>query len=77
LRLGSRSVMSSSLSYAIAEFSDLDRTDHDLGARLGYAYRLSEHVFFNAGYRFSRRDSDDDDADFYRHLVSLGVSVAY
>lgn len=77
LKLGNRSVLSSSLSYRISAFSDLDRTDHDLAAGLAYAYRLTEHVFMNAGYRFSRRASDDNDADFYRNLISLGISFAY
>jgi len=77
LKLGSRSVISSSLSYRVSEFSDLDRTDQNIGASLGYGYRLTEHFFFSAGYRFSRRNSDDDDADFYRNLISLGLSVSY
>ncbi|MGI9492009.1 MAG: outer membrane beta-barrel protein, partial [Geminicoccaceae bacterium] len=42
LRLGSRSAISSSLSYQISEYSDLDRTDHNIGASLGYGYRLTE-----------------------------------
>lgn len=77
LRLGSRTAVSSSLSYRVSETSDLDRTDHSTSASLGYAYRLAENVFFNAGYRFSRRNSDDNDAEFYRNLISIGVSVTY
>lgn len=77
LQLGSRSVLSSSLSYRIAEISDLDRTDHNIGASLGYAYRLAENIFFSSSYRFSRRDSEDNEADYYRNLISLGISVTY
>lgn len=77
LKLGSRSAISSFLAYSINEFSDLDRTDHNFSTGLGYAYRLTENVFFNADYRFSRRNSDDNDADFYRNLISLGLSVTY
>ena len=77
LKLGSRSAVSSSLSYRVSEFSDLDRTDHNTSASLGYGYRLAENVFFNASYRFSRRNSDDNDAEFYRNLISIGVSIAY
>lgn len=75
--LGSRSALSSSLSYGISNYSDLDRTDHNVVASLGYAYRLAEHVFFSSSYRFSRRDSDDEDADYYRNLISIGITVAY
>ena len=77
LDLGSRSAISSSLAYSISEISDLNRTDQNLTASLGYAYRLTDHVFFNAGYRFSRRDSENNEADYYRNLVSLGITVAY
>lgn len=77
LKLGSRSALSSFLSYSVSEFSDLDRTDQNFATGLGYAYRLTEHVFFNANYRFSLRESDDNDADFYRNLIALGLSVTY
>lgn len=77
LRLGSRSVLSSSLAFSIARISDLDRTDRDLITGLSYAYRLTDHAFLSASYRFSRRFSNDDDADFYRNLLSVGLTVSY
>lgn len=77
LKLGSKTSITSTLSYRVSEFSDLDRTDQDTSVGLSYAYRLAENVFFNAGYRFSRRDSDEDDAEFYRNLISLGIVVSY
>ena len=77
LKLGSRSAISSSLAYQVSDFSDLDRTDQNISANLGYGYRLSEYLFLNTGYRFSRRFSDDDGADYYRHQISLAVSVIY
>ncbi|MGH1481152.1 MAG: hypothetical protein ACRBM6_20875 [Geminicoccales bacterium] len=45
LKLGNRTDLSSSLSYRVSEVSDLNRTDHDLAAGLGYAKRLTEHLF--------------------------------
>lgn len=77
LKLGSRSALASSLSYSVSELSDLDRTDQSISTSLGYAYRLTEHVFFNTNYRFSRRYSDDNDAEFYRNLIAIGLSVTY
>ncbi|MGI9505532.1 MAG: outer membrane beta-barrel protein, partial [Geminicoccaceae bacterium] len=77
LNLGSRSVLSSSLAFSIARISDLDRTDRDLITGLTYAYRLTDHAFLSASYRFSRRFSNDDDADFYRNLLSAGLTVSY
>jgi len=77
LRLGSRSALSSSIALSIARISDLDRTDRGLTAGLTYAYRLTENAFFSASYRFSRRDSNDNDEDFYRNLLSIGLTVSY
>ena len=77
LQLGSRSALSSSLGLSISRFSDLDRTDRNLVAGLTYGYRLTEHAALAASYRFSQRDSDDEDADYYRNLISIGVTVSY
>jgi hypothetical protein len=77
LKLGSRSVLSSSLVLGVNRLSDLDRTDRNLVAGLTYAYRLAEHAFFTASYRYSQRDSTDGDADYYRNLISIGVTVSY
>lgn len=77
LKLGNRSALSSSLALSIRRVSDLDRTDTDLIAGLTYAYRLAEHAFFTSSYRFSQRDSDDEDADYYRNLISIGVTLSY
>lgn len=77
LELGSRSALSSSFTATISRFSDLDRTDRNLVAGLTYAYRLSEHAFATASYRFSQRFSDDEGADFYRNLISAGVTLSY
>jgi hypothetical protein len=76
-RLGSRSAVSGSLQFTHSDFSDLDRADQDFVAALGYGYRISEHFFFNAGYRFSQRFSEDEDEEFYRNLFAIGLSVAY
>lgn len=77
LTLGSRSALTSSLSYRISRVSDLDRTDHTIVAGLTYGYRLAEHAFLTTSYRFSRRESDEDDADYYRNLIAIGVTVSY
>jgi hypothetical protein len=77
LKLGSRSALSSSLSIGVDRLSDLDRTDRSLIAGTTYAYRLTDFAFFTASYRFSRRDSKDDEADYYRNLISIGVTLSY
>lgn len=77
LKLGYRSALSSSLGLSATRFSDLDRTDTDLVAGLTYGYRLTEHAFFTASYRYSQRFSDEDNADYYRNLIAVGVTLAY
>ena len=77
LSLGSRSALSSSLALSIARLSDLDRTDRDLIAGLTFAYRLTDSAFLSTSYRFSHRSSNDDDAEFYRNLLSVGLTVSY
>ena len=77
LKLGSRSALSSSLALGLTDVSDLDRTDKNLTTGLTFGYRLAEQAFFTSSYRFSLRDSDDGDADFYRNLISIGVTLSY
>jgi len=77
LKIGFRSSLASSLALGVTRLSDLDRTDKDLVASLTYAYRLAENVSFSSSYRYSQRFSDDDDADFFRNVISLGVTVSY
>ncbi|MEZ5935061.1 MAG: outer membrane beta-barrel protein [Alphaproteobacteria bacterium] len=77
LSLGSRSAITSSLGVSVTHVSDLDRTDKGLVAGLTYGYRLAEHAVFTASYRFSQRDSEDEEADYYRNLLSVGVTVSY
>ncbi|MGI9499687.1 MAG: outer membrane beta-barrel protein [Geminicoccaceae bacterium] len=77
LKLGSRSALSSSLAFSVSRLSDLDRTDKNLTTGLTYAYRLAEQAFFTSSYRFSLRNSEDGDADYYRNLISIGVTMSY
>ncbi len=77
LRLGSRSVLSSSLGLSVTRLSDLDRTDKNLTTGLTFGYRLAEHAALTSSYRFSQRFSDDEDAEYYRNLVSIGVTLSY
>ncbi|MEM8948948.1 MAG: outer membrane beta-barrel protein [Pseudomonadota bacterium] len=77
LSLGSRSALSSTLGLNVARLSDLDRTDKTLIAGLTFGYRLAEHAVLTSSYRFSQRFSSDEDAEFYRNLISVGVTLSY
>lgn len=59
------------------DYLDLDRTDYDLVAQVGYSRILVRNVALNLGYRYSQRFSDDDENEFYRNIVSLGLSAHF
>jgi hypothetical protein len=77
LPLGHRSTLTSSLTLGVSRLSDFDRTDKTLIGGLTYAHKLTEYAFFTSSYRYSQRASNDDDADYYRNLISLGVTLRY
>jgi hypothetical protein len=60
-----------------SDFVDDDRTDHNVGAEVAYSYDLLQNVALNLRYRFSKRFSDDSDDEFYRNLVSVGLSATF
>lgn len=60
-----------------SDFVDDDRTDHNVGAEVAYSYDLLQNVALNLSYRFSRRFSDESDDEFYRNLVSVGLSATF
>lgn len=77
LPIGSRSELTSSLGANVSRLTDFDRTDLNLLASLTYGYRLTDFAFLTSSYRFSQRVSEEDDEEFYRNLISLGVTVRY
>ena len=60
-----------------SDFVDDDRTDYNFSAQLGYSYSLLQNVALNLSYRFSQRFSDESDDEFYRNLVSVGLSASF
>ena len=76
-QLTSVSVASASITYAHRDFDDIERTDQDVIAALGYSHALTQNVALNLGYRFSKRFSDEDEEEFYRNTVTIGLSAAF
>ena len=60
-----------------SDFVDESRTDHDFVAELAYSHDLFRSIALNIGYRFSRRFSDDSEDEFYRNIVSVGISASF
>lgn len=60
--------------YSRDEFEGIDRTDNTYLAGAGAEYLVNRYLSVELGYRFSDRDSDVDDEEFTRHIVSLGLT---
>lgn len=65
------------VTFTRAEFAGDDRTDHDVVARIGYSRALTSRVSLNLGYRFSQRFSDVEEEEFYRNIVTVGLSTRF
>lgn len=40
-------------------------------------HTLVRNIALNVGYRFSQRFSDTDENEFYRNIVSVGLSASF
>ena len=71
------SAILASVTLSRSDFIDESRTDHDVVAQLAYSHELFRNIALNLGYRFSQRFSDDGEDEFYRNLVSVGLSASF
>lgn len=60
-----------------SDFLDESRTDYDIIAELAYSHTLYRNVALDLSYRFSQRFSDDEEDEFYRNVVSIGLSASF
>ena len=60
-----------------SDFVDESRTDYDIIAELAYSHILFRNVALDVSYRFSQRFSDDEEDEFYRNVVSMGLSASF
>lgn len=63
------------VAYTRNDFQDTNRTDNrfDLGPNL--TYLVNRHFSLGAGYNFTKRDSDDSDREFDRHVITVRVTA--
>lgn len=59
--------------YTRDDFEGVNRTDDIYVAGAGIEYLINRNISLDLDYRFSKRDSDDD-ADFDRNIVTLGIT---
>jgi hypothetical protein len=63
------------VAYRRNDFQDTDRTDNrfDLGPNV--TYLVNRNFSLGAGYTFTKRDSDNNDGEFDRHVVTVRVTA--
>ena len=68
-------ILAANVGYTRDEFSGIDRTDNTIGAGGGVSYLINRNFSVNAGYSFTTRSSDEDDEEFDRNLIRIGVAA--
>jgi hypothetical protein len=67
-------ILAADFAYNRDEFSGIDRTDDTITAGAGVSYLINRNFSVDAGYNYTTRWSDDEDEEFDRNLVRIGVT---
>jgi hypothetical protein len=67
-------ILAANVGYTRDDFSGVDRTDNTISAGGGVSYLINRNFSVDAGYNFTTRSSDDEDEEFDRNLVRIGVT---
>ena len=68
-------LLNGTLDYTRDDFQGTGRTDNVYGAGAGVSYLLNRNLTLDATYRFTKRDSDDNDVEFDRNIVLVGFTA--
>lgn len=68
-------LLNGTVDYTRDDFQGTSRTDNVYGAGVGVSYLLNRNLTLDANYRFTKRDSDDDTAEFDRNIVLFGITA--
>lgn len=68
-------LLNGTLGYTRDDFQGTSRNDNIYAAGFGASYLLNRNLSLNANYTFTKRDSDDDTAEFDRNIVLVGFTV--
>jgi uncharacterized protein (PEP-CTERM system associated) len=68
-------LLNGTLGYTRDDFQGTSRADNVYAAGFGASYLLNRNLSLNANYTFTKRDSDDDTAEFDRNIVLVGFTV--
>jgi hypothetical protein len=63
------------IAYRRDDFQDVDRVDDRIDVGPDITYLLNRYLSVGAGYTFTTRDSDDEDREFDRNLVTVRLTA--
>ncbi|HET6522307.1 MAG TPA: outer membrane beta-barrel protein [Geminicoccaceae bacterium] len=61
--------------YVRDDFQGIPRTDNSFRLGAGLSYLINRNFAVTAGYTYSMRDSDEDDAEYTRNLFRVGITA--
>lgn len=67
-------IIGADVSYVRDDFQG-DRTDNTVGAGAEVNYLINRNFSVGVGYRFTNRFSDEDDEEFTRNLIRVGITA--
>ena len=68
-------ILGADVGYTRDDFSGIDRTDDTITAGGGVSYLINRNFSIDAGYTYTKRWSDDEDEEFDRNLIRIGVTA--
>jgi hypothetical protein len=68
-------LIGSRIAYRRDDFQDTNQVDNRFDIGPNITYLINRYLSVGAGYTFTTRDSDDEDNEFTRHLVSLRLTA--
>ncbi len=68
-------LLNGNAAYERDDFQGVGRVDNTFRLGAGVSYLLNRNLSVDAGYQFSTRNSDDDNAEFDRNVFRVGVTA--
>lgn len=80
-QVSKRLTLNSGINYAYSVFdgsgATADVNEHELSASAGLGYRLWDNVTMDANYSYTLLSSDDNQRDYDRNRISLGINASF
>lgn len=68
-------LIGSEIAYERDDFQDTNRTDNTVDVGPNITYLINRYLSLGAGYTFTKRDSDQSNREFDRHLITVRVTA--